>query len=151
MMELGWDIAETHIQTESRCQEDTQTTNSQQTSYTLQTMITIAILISTVLEHIKIYIQEIPAVARNIAQVAKTAITKINHTRFMQNIRESYDTAKLAVTMVTSTMNHTSHTMLQQTNNNNKQKHPATRKLNNQHDRSYQSCMTRIHTEYYNH
>ena len=55
MPELGWDIAETHVQTESRCQEDTQT-NSQQTSRILQAMITIAILISTVLEHIKIYI-----------------------------------------------------------------------------------------------
>ena len=125
MPELGWDIAETHIQTKSRRQEDTQTT-SQQASCTLQAMITIAILISTVLEHIKTYIQETPAVARNIAQAAKAAITKINHTRFMQNIRESYKMAKLAVKIVTSTTNRTSRTTLQQTNNNNKQKHPGT-------------------------
>ena len=150
MPELGWDIAETHIQTELGHQEDTQT-NSQQTSCTLQTMITIAILISTVLEHIKIHIQEIPAVARNITQLAKTAITKISHTRFMQNIRESYKTAKLVVTIATSTTNRTSHTILQQTNNNNKQKHPGTQKLNNQHDGSYQSCMPITHTGYYNH
>ena len=114
-------------------------------------MITIANLISTVLEHIKIYIQEIPAVARNIAQVAKTVITKINHTRFMQNIRESYKTAKLVVTIATSTTNRTSCTILQQTNNNNKQKHPGTQKLNNQHDGSYQSRMPRTHIKYYNH
>ena len=150
MPELGWDIAETHIQTKSRHQEDTQTT-SQQTSCTLQAMITIAILISTVLEHIKIYIQEIPAVTRNIVQEAKTAITKINHTRFMENIRESYKTAKLAVTIATSTTNHTSRTTLQQTNNNNKQKHPGMRKLNNQHNRSYQSCTPRTHIRDYNH
>ena len=150
MPELRWDIAETHIQTKSRCQEDTRTT-SQQTSHTLQAMITIAILTSTVLEHIKIYIQEIAAVARNIAQAAKTAITKINHTRFMQNIRESYKMPKLVVTIVTSTTNHTSRTIIQQTNNNNKQKHPGTQKLNNQHNGSYQSCMPRTHIKYYNH
>ena len=150
MPELGWDIAETHIQAESGGQEDTRT-NSQQTSCTLQAMITIAILISTVLEHIKIYIQEIPAAARNIAQVAKTAITKISHTRFMQNIRESYKTAKLVVTIVTSTINRTSRTILQQTNNNNKQKHPGMQKLNDQHNGSYQLRMPRTHTGYYNH
>ena len=150
MSELGWDIAETHIQTESRCQEDTQT-NSQQTSCTLQAMITITILIPTVLEHIKIHIQEIPAVASNIAQAAKTVITKISHTRFMQNIRESYKTAKLVVSIVTSMTNRTSRTTLQQTNNYNKQKHPGTRKLNNQHDGSYQSHTPRTHNGCYNH
>ena len=150
MPELGWDIAETHTQTESRCQEDTRTT-SQQTSCTLQAIITIAILISTVLGHIKIYTQEIPAVARNIAQAAKTAITKINHTRFMQIIRESYKTAKLVLTIATSTTNRTSRTILQKSNNNSKQKHPGTQKLNDQHDGSYQSHMPRTHIEYYNH
>ena len=135
---------------ESRCQEDTQT-SIQQTSHTLQAMRTIAILISTVLEHIKIYIQEILAVAINIAQSAKTAITEISCTRFIQNIRESYKTAKLVVTIATSMTNGTSHTILQQTNNNHKQKHPGTQKLNDQHDGSYQSHIPWTHSGYYNH
>ena len=42
MPELGWDIAETDIQTLPRCQETTQP-NVQQAPHTLQTMITIAI------------------------------------------------------------------------------------------------------------
>ena len=148
--EIGWNIAEKHIQNKSRCQEDTQT-NSQQTSHTLQAMIAIAILISTLLEHIKIYIQEIPPVARNIAQTAKTAITKIYHTGFMQNIRESYKMAKLVVTIATSMTSRTSRTIPQQTNNNSKQKHSGTQKLNNQHDGSYRSHMPRTHIKYYNH
>ena len=136
MPELGWDIAETHIQTEPTPQEDTQTAN-QQTSHTLQAIITIAILISTVLELIKTYTQQIPAVARNITQATRTAITKINHTRFTQNIRESYKTAKLAVTIATSTTNRTSHTTLQQKNSSTKHKYPGTQKLDNQHNKSY--------------
>ena len=109
MPELGWDIAETHIQTTSGQQEATRT-NSQQTPHTLQVMITIAILISAVLEHIKIHIQEIPTIARTMAQMAKRAIMRINNTRFIQNIRESHSKARLVVTIVTSTTSCTSCT-----------------------------------------
>ena len=63
MPELGWDIAETDIQTLPRCQETTQA-NVQQAPHTLQTMITIAFLIATVLENLKIHIQKIPALVR---------------------------------------------------------------------------------------
>ena len=52
MPELGWDIAETHIQTEPTSQEDTQM-NNQQTPCTLQAIIAIVILISTFLEHFR--------------------------------------------------------------------------------------------------
>ena len=150
MPELGWDIAETHIRTEPTHQEDTQT-NSQQAPCTLQAIIAIVILISTLLEHIKTYTQEIPTAARNIAKKASTAITKINHTRYMQNIRESYKMAKLVVTIATNMTNHMSCTTLQATNNNNKHKYPGTRKLDNQHDKLYQSHMPRTHNEHYNH
>ena len=85
MPELGWDIAERHIQTKPMPQEDTRT-NNQQASCTLQAIIAIVILISTFLEHIKTYTQEIPMTARNIAQKARTVITKINHARFLPNI-----------------------------------------------------------------
>ena len=59
MPELGWDIAETDIQTISGQQETTQPSN-QQTQHTLQTMITTVILIAAVLEHIKTHIQKVP-------------------------------------------------------------------------------------------
>ena len=113
-------------------------------------MITIAIIISTIIEHIKSYIQEIPAIARNTTQVAKSVITKVNRTGFMQNIRESYRTARLAVTIATSATNHTSHTSQQQTNNNNKQNPPGMQKPDDQHDGSYQSHTSRTHSQYYN-
>ena len=107
MPELGWDIAETHIQTTPGQQETTRT-NSQQTPHTLQAMITIAILITAVLEHIKIHIWEIPTIVRTITQMAKGAIRRINNTRFIQNITESHSKARLAVTIANSTTSHTS-------------------------------------------
>ena len=109
MPELGWDIAETHIQTTPGQQETTRT-NSQQTPHTLQAMITIAILIAAVLEHIKIHIQEIPTIVRTITQMAKGVIRRINNTRFIQNIRESHSKARLAVTIATGTTSRTSCT-----------------------------------------
>ena len=102
MPELGWDIAETHVQTIPGQQESIRK-NSQQTSYTLQAMITITILIAAVLEHIKVPIQEIPAIVRTMTQMAKRAIRRINNTRFIQNIRESHSKARLAVIIVTIT------------------------------------------------
>ena len=112
MPELGWDIAETHIRTEPTPQEDTLTAN-QEISSSLEMIITIAILISTLLEHIKTYTQEIPTAVRNIAQKASKAMTKINHTRFMHNITESYKTEKLVVSVAANMTNRTSHTTLQ--------------------------------------
>ena len=76
-------------------------------------IIAIAILMSTLLEHIKTYTQEIPAAVRNIAQKASKAMKEINHTRFMQNIRESYKTAKLAVSIAANMTNRASRTTLQ--------------------------------------
>ena len=84
MPELGWDIAETHLQTEARELNDTQAA-SQQTSHILQTVIAIAILTSTILEHTKTYIQRTPSVARNVTQMAKSTITGINCTRYTKH------------------------------------------------------------------
>ena len=106
---LGWDIAETDIQTIPRCQETTQP-NVQQAPHILQTMITIAILIATVLEYIKIHIKKIPALVRATTKLTKRAFRRINNTRFIQNIRESHSRARLAVTITTGTTSHTSDT-----------------------------------------
>ena len=128
MLELGWDIAETQLQTECKqagYQESTQT-NSEQTPCPLQAMVAIAIIITTILERIRKYIQEIPAVARKTTQALKFTITRINCSRFMQNIRKSYRTTMIAITIATSMTNRTSCISQQQINNINKQNPPGT-------------------------
>ena len=151
MPELGWDIAETQLHKEgeqAEYQESTQT-NSQQTPCLLQAIIAIAIIITTILEHIKTYIQEIPTVARKTMQALKFATTKINRSKLMQNFRESYRTAMLTITIVTSMTNRTSHISQQLKNNRNKQNMPGMRKLS-EHDGSYQSRTSRTHSHCYN-
>ena len=106
MPELGWDIAESDIQT---IPKTTQPDNLQ-TPHTLQIMITIAILIAAVLEFIKTHIQKIPSLIRTATKATQGASRRINNTRFIQNIRESYSKVRLTVTIVTDTANHTSHT-----------------------------------------
>ena len=126
MPELGWDIAETQLHKEgeqAEYQESIQT-NSQQTPCPLQAIIAIAIIIITIMEHIKTYAQEIAAVTKKTMQALKFATTKINRSNLMQSIRELYRTAMLAITIVTSTTNCTSRISQQQTNNRNKQKYP---------------------------
>ena len=86
MPELGWDIAETDIQTISKTTQP----DNQQTPHILQTMITIAILIAAVLEFIKTHIQKIPTLIRTVTKTTEGASRRINSTWFMQNIRESY-------------------------------------------------------------
>ena len=133
MPDLGWDIAETQLHKESEqveYQESSQT-NTQQTTRCLQAMITIAIIITTILEHIKAYIQEILEITRKTTQALKTMTKKISRSKLIQNIRESYRTAVLVITIVTRKMDRTSHINQQQTDNRKKQKAPGTRKLSN--------------------
>ena len=72
-------------------------------------MITLAIIITTILEHIKAYIQEIPEITRKTAQALKSTTTKISHSKLIQNIKESYRTAVLAITIATRMTDRTSH------------------------------------------
>ena len=106
MPELGWDIAETDIQTIPK----TTQLDNQQTPHTLQIVITIAILIAAMLELIKTHIEKIPSLIRTATKSTKRAFRRVNNTRFIQNIRESYSKARLAVTIVMDTTNHTSCT-----------------------------------------
>ena len=79
MPELGWNIAETQLHKEgeqAEYQESTQI-NSQQTPRPLQAIIT------TIMEHIRTYIQEIPTVARKTMQALKFVTTKINRSKLM--------------------------------------------------------------------
>ena len=99
MAELGWDIVESDIQTIPKTRQP----DNQQTPHTLQIMITIAILIAAVLEFIKTHIQKIPTLIRTATKATEGASRRINNTRFIQNIRESYTKARLVVTIVTDT------------------------------------------------
>ena len=57
MPDLGWDIAETQLHKDSEQVEDQESseTNTPQTALLLQAMIAIAIIITTILEHIRPY------------------------------------------------------------------------------------------------
>ena len=110
-------------------------------------MILIAIIVTTILEHLKTYIQEIPEITRKTAQAVKSTTTKISHNRFIQNIKKSYKTAALAINIVTNTMDHTNCTDLHQTANRNTHNTPGTRKLYGEYDKSYQSHLSRASSD----
>ena len=63
-----------------------------------------------VLEHLKSYIQEIPDLAIKTRQAVESTITKIGCNNHIQNIRKSYRTAALAITIVTKRMDRNGHT-----------------------------------------
>ena len=106
-------------------------------------MITIAILITTILQHIKAYIQEIPGIARKVIQAVKSTTTKISRNNFHQNIREAYKSTALAITIVTKTTDYTSHMKQHKATNRNTQNTPDMQKLNDEYDKSYQSYTAR--------
>ena len=92
MPDLGWDIAETQLQTPSEPKEVKELPEPKTTSISvaLQTMITIAILLTTIFQHIKAYMQEVPRIARIITQAVKSTTTKISPNNFIQNIKKAY-------------------------------------------------------------
>ena len=145
MPDLEWDIAETQLQWDSKTEENQEHSeiNHQHTSISLQAMITIAVIVTTILEHLKTYIQEIPEITRKTAQVVKSTTTKISRNRFIQNIKKSYKTAALAINIATNTMDSTNCTHLHQTANRNTHNTPGTRKLNGENNKLYQSHLSR--------
>ena len=152
MPDLGWDIAETQLQgnrNNGKAQGNPEN-NNPHTTLPLQVMITIAIIITTLLENITAYIQEIPQTTRNAAQMIKTTTRNISRNRLFQKIKKSYKTAVLAKNLAMNTTDCTSHTVQPQTNNRIPQNTPGTQKLNDEHDGSYQSPTPRPHNDIYN-
>ena len=152
MPDLGWEIAETQLQKDCKqveVQENSDSNNSC-TALPLQAMIAIAIIITTILEHIIAYVQQIPETMRKATQVIKSTTTKISHNKLFQNIKKSYKTAVLVITIATNTMGRISRMNQHQTSNRNTEKTPGTRKLNNEYDGSYQSHTSRTHNDTYN-
>ena len=152
MPDLGWDIAETQLQTDHRKTEVHENTeiNNSSTALPLQVMVAITVIITAILEHIIAYIKEIPGAANKTAQAVKSTTTKASHNKLFQNIKKSYKTAVLAITIVTNTTKLTSCTNQHRTANRNTQNTPGTQKLNNKHDRSCQSHTSRTHNDTHN-
>ena len=139
MPDSGWDIAETELL------QETQRNNSTHMTLILQTIITITILLTMFMEHIATYTMRIPKMAGKIAQAVKSTITKASHNGLFQNIKDSYKTAAIAITIATKTKDRTSHSGQPHKNNRNRQNYPGTQKLNDDYNDSYQSHTSRTH------
>ena len=130
MPNLEWDIAEAQLL------QKNQENNNTNMTFTLQTLITITIMLATFLEHIAAYASKFPTLAERTAQVVKSMITKASRNRLFQNIKDSYKTAALAITIATNTRDHTSRNKQTHKNNRNIQNYPGTRKLNDEYNGS---------------
>ena len=106
MPDLGWDIAEAQLQETQEKPEN----NATHPTLCFQLLITVAIIITAILEQIAVYVREIPKIVKRTVQAVKSTTMKAGRNKLMQNIKDSYRTAALAVNIMTSTMNRTSHT-----------------------------------------
>ena len=128
MPDLGWDITETQLEEDCKqieVQENSENYNPRAT-LPLQAIITIAIIITTILENIIAYLQEIPETTRKAAQAIKTTTTKISRNKPFKNITKSCKTAALAVNIATSMTDHTSRRNQRHTTSRNTQNSPCT-------------------------
>ena len=111
MPDLGWDIAETQLQKDSKPEEDQKNpeTNTSQTAPTLRALIAIAVLLLTVLELLNSYIQEAPKITREMAQTAKSVATRINNTKVIKNVKKTYGEAEQRIMITMRAINCTNH------------------------------------------
>ena len=120
MPDLGWDIAETQLLQENQGNNNTHMTLA------LQTVITLTIMLITFLEHITAYAKKIPKFAKKTAQAVKRMITKGICNVSLQNIKDSYKTTILVITIATNLKDRTSCSGQAHTNNRNMQNYPGT-------------------------
>ena len=109
MPDLGWDIAETQLQTldnTEKPQEPTEGTTP--ISVPLRTIITVTVLITTILQHMTAGIQ---GPMRKTTQAVKFVTTEINRSNVIQNIEKTYKSTMLAITIATRTADCNNHTM----------------------------------------
>ena len=116
MPDLGWDIAETQLVYEKQENNDSHKTPP------LQTLVTVIIILITILEYMTTYTKEI---AKKTVHTVKNTITKASRNILLQNIKDSYKTAMLAVAIATNTTDHTKLNKRAHTSNGNMQKHPG--------------------------
>ena len=96
MPDLGWDATE-----ELEVQEVSQVEHT--FPIFPETIIAIAILVVTFLENIKIYIQEIPKVSREIAQAVTNTTKTFSRSKLLRRASETYRKAVHAITDATRT------------------------------------------------
>ena len=125
MPDLGWDIAETQLQSHSNPEKPQEPSEPKTTSIPvpLQTIITIVILIATMLQYTRSYMQ---GIARKAMHAVKSTTTKINRSNFTQDIRKTYKDAVLAITIATRMTDHTNRTKQHKTTNRNPENFPGT-------------------------
>ena len=85
-------------------------------------------------------------IAKKTVHTVKNTITKASCNILLQNIKDSYKTTMLVVAIATNMMDRTNLNKGAHTSNGNMQKHPGTRKLNDEYDGLYQSHTPRIHS-----
>ena len=140
MLDLGWDIAETQLQTldnTEKPQEPTEGTTP--ISVPFRKIITVTVLITTILQHMTACIQ---GLMKKTTQVVKFTTTEINRSNFIQNIKKTYKSTTVVITIVTRTTNHNSHTIQHRTTNRPQDKFPGTQKTYDQYEGLYQSHPT---------
>ena len=104
----------------------------------LQAIIAVVIMLVTILEHITTHVKEITKLAKRTVQAVRSLTTKVSQNKLLQNIKDSYKTATLAITIVTNAMDRRNCSKKPPTTNRNTQISLDTRKLNNEYGRSYQ-------------
>ena len=119
MSDLGWDIAETQLIQEN------QGNNNPHITFPLQALITIIIMLITSLELITAHTKKISKFAKKTVQAIKSTISKASRSELLQNIKDSYKTTMLAITIVTNTNNHTNCNRQVHTTNGNMQNYPG--------------------------
>ena len=104
----------------------------------LQAIIAVIIMLVTILEHITTHVKEIPKFAKRTAQAVRNMTTKVSRNKLLQNIKDSYKTATLAITIVTNATDRTNPSKKPPTTNRNTQIALDMQRLNDEYGRSYQ-------------
>ena len=138
MPDLGWDIAET-LEIEEKIQENS-------TSLTLQTVVTITIIISTI---IRLITTQLGKLTRILKKAVLTTIG-ISRNTCTQNIKDFYKTATVAISIATSTTNHTDRNKISPNNDRNDHISIDPQKPNDEHNYSYKSHSPRRSGNYNN-
>ena len=125
--------------------QDKPENNATHMTPSFQALIMVAIIITAILEHIAIYVKEIPRIAKRTVQAVESMTMKASRNKFLQNIKDSYRTAALVITIATCMTDHTKHMKQLQKPIRTAQIPPGMRKLSNKYDGLYQSHTSRTY------
>ena len=120
MPDLGWDIAETLA-----VEEDSKENN---TTLGLQTVIMITILITALARMITTQLGKLPGILKRVIQMT----IEISRNTGIQNIKDSYKTARLAISIATNMMSRNNRIKKNPENDRNNHNNMDLRKRNDQ-------------------